>query len=433
MMERPTYTPKHLRRPRHARSTAGSALRRSWHIGLVMILSLGLAAVLPAGAFSTAGHRDTGRSVPTAFQDHRAQKHIVKSTTTTSTEISTTTTAPMTTIRATTTTGPAAAMSEVSGLEVGVNWHAGWGEYSDARNRAIVDQLAAAGVTWVRLDLGWADVFPDGPTPTAQSYVDKIDRAVGYANSRGIKVLGIWLYTPPWANGGKGRFDPPTNVDDYARSARWAASHWKGRIQAWEVWNEPDLTDIFWHGTQDQYVALLKGAYPAFHEGDSSTTVVLAGPSSNDDRWIGELYAKGAKSSFDVLATHPYQGKADEPPEHPDDGHRWWFTHLPAVRDVMLEYGDGAKKVWLTEFGWSSHPNQGGEAAWQLGVTEQQQADYLVRAIRYARANYPYVTNMLWYQARDEAGNRHDDHFGLFYPDLGVKPAYTALRAALVR
>jgi hypothetical protein len=419
-------TPRHLRRPRHARPPRRRASTLLLAASLTVLLSLGLSTLLPAGAGGVDADRHATR--PTTSRAHKP-----KLATTTSSTDTTTTTAitPPTTPPSTTTASPTTAAS-ASGLEIGVNWHAGWSDHSDSTNRAIIDKMAAAGIEWARIDLGWANVFPNGPNPTGQWYIDKIDRAVDYANSKGMKILGIWYYTPGWANGGRGPYVPPTNVNDYASSAQWAASHWKGRIQAWQVWNEPDPIQPFWQGTQDQYVALLKAGYPAFHRGDPSTTVVLGGPSSNDDTWIEGIYARGGRGSFDVLATHPYQGQADAPPEHPDDGHRWWFTHVPKVRNVMLKYGDGAKKIWFTEFGWSSHPNSGSEPSWMRGVTLQQQADYTVRAIDLVRTSFPYVTNMLIYNDRNRtSGNVQVDNYGILYRDLSEKPVYRALRAAL--
>jgi polysaccharide biosynthesis protein PslG len=97
----------------------------------------------------------------------------------------------------------------------------------------------------------------------------------------------------------------------------------------------------------------------------------------------------------------------------------------------MRRHGDEAKDIWLTEFGWSSHPNTGREPDWMRGVSLQQQADYTVRAIRLVRASYPYVTNMLVYNDRNRtSGNVHLDNYGVLYYDVSEKPLYRALRAA---
>jgi len=106
--------------------------------------------------------------------------------------------------------------------------------------------------------------------------------------------------------------------------------------------------------------------------------------------------AAGAQASFDVVATHPYQGVSDAPPERSDDGNRWWVTRVEAVRVLMVANGDGPKPIWFTETGWSAHANAPGTLPYRLGVTEAQQADYAARLIRLVRATYPYVTQVFW-------------------------------------
>ena len=159
--------------------------------------------------------------------------------------------------------------------------------------------------------------------------------------------------TPGWANGNQGNLVPPTNPRTTPTSPAGPPRYWRGRVAAWEVWNEPDPAQSFWQGTIDQYAGLLRTSYQPSRPAIPRPRSFSAGPSSNDDAWIRQVYARGTKDFFDVVSTHPYQGMADAPPEQADDGHRWWFTHLPAVRQVMLDYGDGAKPVWYGEFGWS--------------------------------------------------------------------------------
>jgi hypothetical protein len=316
--------------------------------------------------------------------------------------------------------------------ELGSMFHCAWLEYTDSQREAIFDSLEAAGVEWVRIDVGWSSLQETGRGQFSQWYVALVDKCVGMAAARGLNVLGMLFRTPGWANGGQGVQVPPTNVADYAFIANWVANRYRGRVQAWEIWNEPDPAQASWSwsGTVQQYVQLLKAAYPAVKSGDPNALVVFGGPSSNDDAFIASAYAAGARGAFDVMATHPYQGLADAPPEQPDDGNRWWFTHLPAVRAVMVANGDAAKPIWFTEFGWSSHDNWPGIENWNRGVTEVQQAEYLVRAVNYTRANYPYVANMLWYTERNRsAGKVHYDNYGLLRASLAAKPAYASLKS----
>jgi hypothetical protein len=297
---------------------------------------------------------------------------------------------------------------------VGAQFHCTWSFYSNPDRAAVLDELRAAGVQWVRIDVAWDGIEYPLKGSRDPWYIGMVDYCVDQARLRGLNVLiTLWL-TPAWANGGQSNKVPPSNPQDYGDFAQWAAGYWR-------------------QGTTQQYVSLLQASYPRFKAGNPSAQVVLGGPASNDDAWIGQLYALGAKDSFDVLATHPYQGMADYPPEYPDDGHRWWFTHLPAVRSVMAAYGDTAKPIWFTEFGWSAHANWPGVPNWQRGVTAEQQGDYFVRAIQYTDTNYPYVPVMFWYKERARPGgtNVHYEGYGLLNEDLTERPVYTRLKSFL--
>lgn len=319
--------------------------------------------------------------------------------------------------------------------DAGVNFHCGWSDYTDQQRAQVLDRLQAAGVKWVRIDMGWSSFQEIARGQLSQWYVNVIDRCVDLARARGINVLGMLFRTPAWANGGKRVMVPPLDMADFAWIAHWAADHFRGRVAAWEIWNEPDPTQATWSwsGTVGQYVQLLKAAYPAIKSADPSATVVFGGPSWNDTNFISSAYAAGAKGSFDVMAVHPYQAYANAAPEQVGDTKTWWFARAGAVHDVMVQNGDGDKKLWFTEFGWSSHPNTSGLANWQLGVTDAQQGDYLVRAIEYARLHFPYVTNMFWYNERNQVGtDQQNANYGLLNYDLTPKPAYSALQAYLV-
>ncbi|MDP9068351.1 MAG: cellulase family glycosylhydrolase [Actinomycetota bacterium] len=306
-----------------------------------------------------------------------------------------------------------------------------WSDYSDAERELVLDKLAAAGLQWVRIDLGWQSLQEQGPTAFSQWYVDSADQVVEMAHQRGLKVLMTLWGTPGWANGNAGRAVPPTDPSDYARAATFVARHFAGRVEAFEVWNEPN-EGSFWTGTASRYTNLLKAAYPAFKLGNPNAQVVLGGPSYNDTDWLEDVYAAGGAGYFDIMSTHPYQGVADAPPETPDDGTIWTLSHVAAVHDLMVLNGDGDKEIWFTEMGWSSHANQGNEANWQRGVTEAQQGDYFVRTIEYVTQRHPYVTNIFWYNERNrDSSDVQLANYGLLRRDFSDKPAYTAIKGYL--
>ena len=316
----------------------------------------------------------------------------------------------------------------------GVQFHGMWSSYSDTQRDLILSELHSAGVQWLRLDLGWAMLQPTGPDSYDMGWgVPFTDSVINRIHADGFHLLVTFWRTPAWANGAAGETALPTNPSDYARALQWAAARYAGKVDAWEIWNEPNMTYSMTGADPSQYAALLRAAYPAAHAGDPSTQVVFGGPSENDVPWIQRAYAAGIHGSFDVMATHPYMGPSDAPPETPDDGSIYKLTHVSAVHDLMAANGDGGKPIWFTEFGWSSHANTSSMANWELGVTPQEQGDYLVRTLQLIKQQYPYVTNAFWYEAADQhtGTTANIDNYGLLDSSLAPKPAYSAVAGYL--
>jgi len=318
--------------------------------------------------------------------------------------------------------------------DVGVQFHAMWGQYSNAQRLEVLDTMQAAGVEWLRVDMGWSSFQEDGPDSFSSWYVDLSDFVVDAARARGMKVLATLWRTPEWA-GATDVYAPPADPAEYGKIARWAADHFRGRVDAWEVWNEPNSSSFF-KGTPTQYAGLLRASYHEFKAGDPDALVVFGGPEYNDTNFIKKVFDAGGAGYYDVMSTHPYMAPADLPPETPDTSGNniWLLTHVAAVKDLMGQYGDGAKEIWFTEFGWSSHGNTGSEPEWKKGVSLAEQGEYFIRTIELVKAQFPYVTNVFWYNERNRVDTEDPQHanYGLLYSDLSPKPAYTMLRDYLL-
>ena len=92
---------------------------------------------------------------------------------------------------------------------------------------------------------------------------------------------------------------------------------------------------------------------------------------------------------------------------------------------MMEANGDAAKQIWITEMGWSTYSGS--------GVTEAEQAQYLVKAYRRLES-YPYVRAALQYNFRNSVARGEDPlddhaHYGLLRIDFSRKPAYDAFKA----
>jgi hypothetical protein len=124
---------------------------------------------------------------------------------------------------------------------------------------AAVDDLAALGVSWVRMDFPWSEI----ESTRGEFNMRGSDAAVRALGSRGIGVLGIIDYAPAWANGGNGQMYPPTSATDFATYAAFLVRHFAPMgVHTWEIWNEPNLK-VYWATGADpgRYTQLLKAAY----------------------------------------------------------------------------------------------------------------------------------------------------------------------------
>ena len=327
-----------------------------------------------------------------------------------------------------------AATDSASGPAFGVQFHGMWSKYNAAQRADVLTKLKAAGTQWIRLDLGWAMLQPSGAGSFDMGWgVPFTDSVVDAIHADGFHLLVTFWRTPGWANGGAGETTLPTHPGDYANAIKWAAARYAGKVDAWEVWNEPNEPYSMTGTDPAAYATLLRAAYPAVHAGDPAAQVVFGGPSENDAPWIARAYAAGIHGSFDVMATHPYMGPSDAAPETADDGTIYKLTHVAAVHNLMTQNGDGDKPIWFTEFGWSSHSNTSGMANWELGVSQQTQGDYLVRTLKLLKSSYPYVTNAFWYEASDQntGTTSNIDNYGLLTSSFAPKAAYGAVQTYL--
>jgi hypothetical protein len=330
---------------------------------------------------------------------------------------------------------PTAPRAATTKLAFGTQFHGTWAELSDEDKARILDTVAASGATWVRIDISWSMIQPKKGSFDLIWGVPQVDKAVQMATARGLKVLGTFWLTPTWASGQTSPRVLPTSTADYANAIKFAANRWAGQIQAWEVWNEPNASEFLSPPDPAAYTGLLKAAYPAVKAGNPNAVVMPGGTMFVDTNFISAVYANGGKNFFDVMAVHPYQGKADLPPDATDNNGQTIqrLTHLDSLETLMAANGDATKPVWLTEFGWSTHENTASTPVWFLGVSEATQANYLKQSLELIQANYPQVTQAFWYTSRDLAvdGAYHQNNRGLIRRDFTAKPALAAVTCYL--
>src|ERR1700737_1036085 len=119
---------------------------------------------------------------------------------------------------------------------------------SDQELAATLTDTVALGAKWIRVDLSWDDIQPD----SANAYKwERFDRVANAAHKRGLTLLPIVAYTPPWARPAGCFTDKcaPANADQFATFAGEAASRYQS-ITTWEIWNEEN-SQRFWQPQPD--------------------------------------------------------------------------------------------------------------------------------------------------------------------------------------
>jgi hypothetical protein len=313
-----------------------------------------------------------------------------------------------------------------------ISYGSGLQDLSDADLTRTLNDWTELGVRWVRFDFDWSLMQPTGPGATNFAPWDRVVTALG---ARGIKVLGIIDYTPPWACGCNDSKVGPTDPTNFGTFAVSLAQHYAPMgVHAWDIWNEPNI-QVFWHPAPSiaNYTALLKATAPRIRAADPQAFILNGGlsPAGDDGvniapiTFLKKMYTAGARSLFDAVNDHPYAYPSGIQVTQPWSAWYQMFGTTPdSLRSVMIANGDTDKKIWMTETGAPT----GGDPARQL--TEAQQAQ-LVTDTYTAAKGFPWAGPVFWYSYWDRGTNPNDveDHFGLVHTDYTRKPSFGADKA----
>jgi len=276
------------------------------------------------------------------------------------------------------------------------------------------------------------------------------DRLVRYATTFNIKLVFSILFTPSWANGGKGKNVAPTNADDLRQFASAAAERYSGlwtpptwqqdesygngntplpKVSMWTAWNEPNNPN--WLSPQYKrsggkwvvasataYAKICNAIYTGIHGviigagqglvGGEQVACGVTGPKGNDAPGTKRASVdplsfmiatkKAGLKTFDVYAHHPYSDAGTEGPSFVPTGNHARRIQLGNIGVLLTQLTKlwGPKHLWITEYGYQTNPPDK-----TYGVSWAKQAAYMKQAYAMARAN-PRIDMMLWFLVKDE-------------------------------
>jgi hypothetical protein len=267
------------------------------------------------------------------------------------------------------------------------------------------------------------------------------DRIIDMAQQEGIDVIVRLGLVPGWA-----RPDPnkqqtslnylaPDRYADYARFVAAFASRYHGKVTKIIPWNEPNLSFEWGYRqvTPEDYVQFLKLVYEAAHAANPDI-MILGGalaptieppgsPNGMDDIiFLRRMVQAGGSAYFDALAVHTYG--FTQPPETDPAPDLLNFRRFELLHEVMAQFGDADKPIYITESGWNDHPR------WTKAVGAGHRLEYTLNAFRLVEKQWPTVKNLcLWYFRTPLPVLSYPDYFALVTTDFRIKPIYTAIRA----
>ena len=331
-----------------------------------------------------------------------------------------------------------------------------------------MELIRDAGFGWVKQAFAWREIEGTGKGQFDWTVTDRI---VDQAESIGLHMIARLDTDPTWASGRSYPnsqnviMSPPTKNKDFADFCFEVASRYKGRIAAYQIWNEPNLKREWGGNAPDPaaYVALLKAGSKAIKRADPNAIIISAGlaPTTRSDdvampdtEFLRQMYAAGAQPHFDALGAHGAGYKAPpekDPAEVANDPNFYnqgdpycpgpacriyCFRHVEDLHQIMVDNGDTQKKVVVLEFGWTMDSREGSPYAWHA-VSEELQAAYFTRAYKYAKENWQpwigimsliYMPNIDWTEDDEQFWwSIAAPNYPQFYPykayrDLAVMP-----------
>jgi hypothetical protein len=232
----------------------------------------------------------------------------------------------------------------------------------------------------------WPDIEPS----KGNWRFDTLDKDVSMAEQHDTDVLLTLGVTPQWASAHPdvksgwqqpGLTSEPLDMEDWRAFIRQVATRYKGRIHAYEVWNEPNLKQ-YWNGNTDQLIALVREAHDIIKGIDP--TALIVSPSATTGGgvgWLDDFLRKGGAQYVDVIGYHFYV--YPQPPEAMVD-------LIQKVKQTLANNGAGDKPIWGTEIGWAGP---------KPFPSEELGASYIARA--YTLSWAAGVTRLYWYSWYD--------------------------------
>lgn len=202
----------------------------------------------------------------------------------------------------------------------------------------------------------WADILPSA----GQWNFDRMDAYVEQATANHATILYTLGSTPKWASArqnekcpyGFGCAAEPVRMAHWEEYVRRVAQRYRGRIAMYELWNEPNFSDIardrdqpgFYTGSIAQMVEMARIARKVQDDVDPGAMLSTPGFVNGPDR-LDLFLSGGGKQYVQAVAYHFYSASSEQ-----------FARQVLEVRAIMQRQGLGHLPLWNTETGLEVYP-----------------------------------------------------------------------------
>jgi hypothetical protein len=283
-------------------------------------------------------------------------------------------------------------------------------------------QAAELGVTHIRTNVYWSDFVRYGYAPW--------DRLVNTARKWGMTVQATLCGTTKFDTTGDRRLSyRKPSARRFATFARRFATHFRGRVTRYSIWNEPNYS--YFLSPQFKAPQMYRALYLAGYK-------AIKGAYSRNKVWIGELGPSHDPIGFldrvstglraDGLAYHPFQWSA-APGAFVRENKHIGISSTPRLKAALRRFArqrrlrtplGGTPKIYFTEFAYPSNVIR----------SESRRADWTVKAYRFAKAQG--IKQLLYYTlVQPPRSAKIYFNSGMINPDGSPTPVFTSLRKYL--
>jgi ABC-type amino acid transport substrate-binding protein len=303
-------------------------------------------------------------------------------------------------------------------------------EVEQSKIQRTFEMAREMGAAWDVEYFPWNYIQRNGRNDWNWSHSDLV---VNHAHQQGLKLIARFDSVPDWARPELTGHSllTPAHYADYANFVAAFAQRYAGNVAAYVIWNEPNVSYEWGYRQPDPagYADRLRAVYPGLKAADPQAQVLAAPLAPNGEHsdqalddldYLQQLYAAGAAPYFDGLAAHAY-GWEHPPEEAPSDA-RTNVRRVELERQIMVNNGDAAKQIYVTESGWNDY------ARWIRAVPPEKRIQYTTEAVTQASGWDWLAAFCIWDFRLPTVAHNYNDSWALVHFDFSPSPTYVALQ-----